>query len=434
MNNYPRLLIISHNLYDNTNNIGKTLVSLLDKWPKDSIAQVFFRNDTPSFGNCNNYYCITDKDVLLSLLTLGLHKAGKQLNGGKTLSIDKSEKTLYRVGNKRVPIVSFIRDVMWSVGSWKTSEFQCWVKEYNPEIILFVPNDYVLAYDVVLYIEKSIIKTPLIPYYMDDSFYYDCNINGIDLLRRKMLRKRAKQIHEYSSMIFTICEKMSKSYERQFDIPCEAYMNSIIPNGSTIKAEHKKRIIYSYVGNLHSNRWKCLVDIGKCLADINKKNKHGIYAKLQIYSASELGEKEFSILNSISCLEYKGAIEPSQVYRVQRNSDILVHVEAFDERSRNSTRYSLSTKIPEYMNSGVCIFAYGPSDIASMEYMKDNEVAFVCSNRKELRKMLYFSIRNNEKRISYSANAIKLAKEKHDIGKNGKRFVESIINCYEMDK
>ena len=53
---YPKILIICHNLYDVTNNIGKTLVSLMDGYPKDKIAQLYFRNDAPSFQYCSNYY------------------------------------------------------------------------------------------------------------------------------------------------------------------------------------------------------------------------------------------------------------------------------------------------------------------------------------------------------------------------------------------
>ena len=83
---YPKLLIISHNLYDVNNNIGKTLVSLLEGWPKDRISEIYFRNDPPSFNYSSQYYCITDKDVLKSVLTLHTVRAGSVVRSSNDLS------------------------------------------------------------------------------------------------------------------------------------------------------------------------------------------------------------------------------------------------------------------------------------------------------------------------------------------------------------
>lgn len=430
MEQYPRLLIISHNLYDDTNNIGKTLISLLNGWPIEKLAQINFRNDVPSFKRCKKYYSITDKDVALSVMTFGIHKVGKELHEANRILVSATEKDLYRFGNKRIPLVSFIRDTIWWIGTWKNKKLKKWVEEYNPEVILFVPNDYVLAYRVALFIEKRIKRVPLIPYYMDDSFYYDCKTIGIDYVRRLQLRKKAKQIHFYASSILTICNKMSRRYEGQFGIPCTDYMNSIKPGDFSVKNLDDKNIVFSYIGNLHSNRWRCLVDIGETLEKISKKTKSSIV--LRIYSASNIGTNEISILKAISCIRLMGSVLPSEVQKKQRESDILVHVEAFDKRSKNSTMYSLSTKIPEYMNVGVSIFAYGPSDIASIEYLKENDIAFICDKKEKLEDILYSAIVNNSQREKYIQHGILLAREKHNIEKVSKRFVNSIIGCCKM--
>ena len=430
MEQYPRLLIICHNLYDDTNNIGKTLVSLLNGWPIEKLAQINFKNDIPSFIRCKKYYSITDKDVALSVMTFGIHKVGKKLLKANQILVSDTEKNLYRFGNKRIPLVSFIRDTMWGLGTWKNKELKKWVEQYDPEAILFVPNDYVLAYRVALFIEKRIKRVPLIPYYMDDSFYYDCETSGIDYVRRLQLRKKAKQVHSYALSIFTICNKMSRRYERQFGIPCTDYMNSIKPGDFSVKNVDDKNIIFSYIGNLHSNRWRCLVEIGKALEKVSKKTKSNI--EFRIYSASNIGTYEISVLKAVSCIRLMGSVLPSEVQKKQREADILVHVEAFDKRSKNSTMYSLSTKIPEYMNAGVSIFAYGPSDIASIEYLKENDIAFVCDKKEKLEDILYSAIVNKNQREKYIQQGILLAREKHNIEKASKRFINSIISCWKM--
>ncbi len=426
MEQYPRLLIISHNLYDETNNIGKTLVSLLSGWPADKLAQINFRNDIPSYKYCDKYYSIIDKDVALSVMTFGIHKAGRVLQKSKQNDASSTEKDLYRIGNKRIPLISLVRDTMWGIGTWKTKQLKEWVNQYDPEVILFVPNDYVLAYRVALFIEKKVKGVPLIPYYMDDAFYYDCETSGVDFLRRLQLRRKGKEIHTYASCIFTICEKMSHRYYEQFSKPCFDYMNSVRVTENTVRNTNNEKIIFSYIGNLHSNRWRCLADIGEALLKISLETEKCL--ELHIYSASDLGEKEKNILESIQCIKLMGSIPASEVSQKQRESDVLVHVEAFDKRSKNSTMYSLSTKIPEYMIAGVCVFAYGPSDIASLQYLRTNEVAFVCDKKEDLKSMLKSTITDHDKRERYIEKGIQLARERHDIKQVSNRFINAIID------
>lgn len=428
-NYFPRLLIISHNLYDETNNIGKTLVSLLGTWPKEKLAQIYFRNDCPSFSKCKNYYCITDRDVVLSLLTFGERKAGKQLfDYGKKGDVSGTEKNLYRIGNKRYPIVSLVRDIIWSIGTWKNNTLKKWILEFDPEIVLFVPNDYVLAYKVVTYV-LNIKKVPLIPFYMDDAFYFDCKTDRIDSLRRIQLRSAANLIHSNASCLFTICDKMSKKYMEYFKLPCFDFVNSVIPSDFKPKVPKKDSIKFSYIGNLHSNRWKCLLDIAEVLQFFNQTQTK-IKTSLHIFSASDISEEVRASFASLTTVFFEGSIPPSEVLKQQREADILVHVESFDEKSKNSTRYSLSTKIPEYLNSGVCVFAYGPNDVASIEYLKNKNIAFVCSNKADLKMAIEKIAYSPDLRIQFEERGLKVAKAEHNILRVSNLFINKIKACY----
>ena len=63
-----------------------------------------------------------------------------------------------------------------------------------------------------------------------------------------------------------------------------------------------------------------------------------------------------------------------------RSSNYLIHVEAFDEKIKKYTRLSISTKIPEYLAAQRPIIAIGPRDIASIEYLRDNNCAYVIAD------------------------------------------------------
>lgn len=431
---YPKVLIISHNLYDQTNNIGKTLVSLFKGWPKEKISQLYFRNDKPSFEYCDQYYCITDKDILKSFVSLNIRRAGKVVEHNSKMLVSKNESNLYQIGNHRRPIVSFIRDVLWSCNGWKSKEFAHWLTDVaKPDIILFVPNDYCLAYRITLYVEE-ILKKPIIPFYMDDAFYYGCKTSLLDQFRRFQLRQLAKRIHLYSDEAFTICKYMSDEYKEKFNLNCREFVNSVAVR-ENVKQNGDMKYTISYLGNLHSNRWKALVEIGEALDCINNEREKKVI--LKIYSGSNLEKNIRHILESIDSINLMGSVSPELVREKQLEADILVHVEAFDRPSVNSTRLSLSTKIPEYLSTGVCMFAYGPSNIASMKYLYENSLAQVCFEKSALKAALQQLIDNSELRETYAMNGYRYAKQFHDIDIVSGAFQHEIFvkgNNYEENR
>lgn len=419
---FPKLLIISHSLYDNNNNIGKTLVSLLRGWPKDRIAEIYFRNDSPSFNYSSEYYCITDKDVLKSVLSCHTINAGSIINKLDELSCSSTENILYAFGNHRHPGVSLVRDIMWDLGKWKTNELKNWVLHtVKPDLILFVPNDYCLAYKVALYV-SSLADKPIIPFYMDDPFYFDVKIGIIDSIRRKQIRSLAEKIHKRSKSILTICDYMSLVYEKKFKMGCHAFMNSVEISEPSGRKELSNPVVLTYMGNLHSNRWKSLVEIGKALEIIEKEK--GIYCVVNIYSTSylEKGMKEAFI--SVPTLHYIGEIPASQLREKRAESDILLHVEAFDKRSVDSLMLSLATRIPEYLSTGVPIFAYGPANLSTIRYLTDFDLAQVCYDKKDIIIQLSVLLSDANRRHDLALRGFERAKTYHDREKVAKHFQE----------
>ena len=76
-------------------------------------------------------------------------------------------------------------------------------------------------------------------------------------------------------------------------------------------------------------------------------------------------------------------------------SHFLLHVESFDQLNRTYVKYSISTKISEYLSSNRGVMAYGPHEVASMELLCEN--GFGCSmtdldSREEIKKKIYDAI------------------------------------------
>jgi glycosyltransferase involved in cell wall biosynthesis len=69
--------------------------------------------------------------------------------------------------------------------------------------------------------------------------------------------------------------------------------------------------------------------------------------------------------------EFCGGASATQIAEIYAKADILLHMESFDKRAIASTKYSFSTKIPEYLSANKCVLAVGPDEVASVRYLAD---------------------------------------------------------------
>jgi len=259
-----------------------------------------------------------------------------------------------------------------------------------------VPNDYVLSFEIACYI-KTFTTAKMIIFFTDDSFYYKQRTDVIDAIRRKWLLKCGREVVRQSEGLITASSLMQKEYKNLFNKDSVVLGNSVEISEADVPLSNESNIfIISYVGNLHSNRWKNLLDLGEALEKIN--SGRDVKTEIHVYTASDLGAVTKSKLNTYSAIKLKGALIPSQVRNVQEKSDAFLHIEAFDHKSKLSTRLSMSTKIFEYMARHRPIFAYGPSDIASIDFLKEGSFATICASKSDLYSSLDLFLRNKNLR------------------------------------
>lgn len=421
-----KLLIISHNIIDNSNNVGKTVISLLKKWPKEDVFSIYLRNEIRPTMLCDNSYMISDRDVLAGLLHFSSAHCGKIQKADRKSPNLIGDSGAYRMGNKRYPIVSLVRDLIWHSGIWKTRRLREWVKSVNPDVILFVPNDYTLAFEILEYV-LPLTNARLYTFFTDDSFYYNQHTGIIDQLRRKWLRNIGQRVVNKTNGMITASDLMKLEYKEVLG------KDSIVLGNCVEISEYKDQcnsfdrpvLNISYIGNLHSNRWQCLIDIADALVSISQQIKQTVH--INVYTASDLDDSILSRLKSYECIKFHGSIPSSEVRKVQESSDALLHIEAFDYKSKVSTRLSMSTKIFEYMARQIPMFAYGPHDISSMCFIASGPYGMSCTSKEKLQQSLIEFIKNKSKRDEICDRAYRYAKA---------NFKEDIIShrCYEFLK
>lgn len=401
-----KVLIISHNPINQIDNMGKTIGNIFSKFKETELCQLFFREQDVEAKNCNEFFGITDGRILKSIFNRKYKTGEKVPNHYKVKEI--INENVYQIGAKRTGIVYLLRNLLWKIGKWNTKELDLWIREQKPTSIFFAAGDYTFAFKIAIYISKK-YNIPLYIYFTDE--YYRSEISRKSLLSKiykKYYRNVFKKTIKYSKEYFCISESMEKFYRKEFEKPGKVLMNTTNFKKSPI---HKNsNILMSYIGNLEYGRWENILDIANVVERLNKKYNNKII--FQVYSG-EKNKKIIDKLNNTSGVFYKKHINPTEVIKKINESDILLHTENFKKYNMMMVKYSISTKIPDCLASGKPLLVYGPSEVAAINYIQENNAGIVATNIDELYEKLEAYIEGKLDMQKVLNNAEQLVNKNH---------------------
>ncbi|MDR3797041.1 MAG: glycosyltransferase [Terracidiphilus sp.] len=416
----PRVLVISHRAFNDKGASGNALASYFKHWDADALAELYFYAELPCgpmSGKCREYYQITDFDALRS--ALGRPACGRTLGGADiAAAVEENEsgpsrlqQLVYEFGRKKHPSVMLLRDAIWRAAHWRTPAFNHWVDKFRPELIFLVGGDYTFAYDIASHVARR-CDIPLVVFMGDDWYGVSrFSLSPLYWLHKALLRRTMHRVVGSAARLFTACDQMSEEYQRIFNVESTTLPTACGPIAPEPVLGAGTPVELSYIGKVSLGRWTTLRKIGEALAEINAPQQR---ARLRIYSTERLNRRMLKRLSIPGAMEFMGGLSALEVRRVIERSDILVHVESMDKVNRKLTRLSLSTKIPEYLASGRCIFVAGPAEVGSIRYVQDHEAGVVVTDMEALRENLKALIANPELRRRHALNGLRLAHQRHD--------------------
>ncbi|MDQ0200740.1 glycosyltransferase family protein [Neobacillus ginsengisoli] len=414
-----RVLVISHNAFNIYNNMGKTLATLFKEYDKKDVIQLCFHSTEPNIKICESTYQITDMDILKSLFTLQSH--------GRTIGFDDIKNGqsiiqtsgLNQIGKNKTAGKLFLRDLMWKFGNWKSKELINWLNNYKPDVIFLAAGYSMFSSNIAMFISIK-YNIPLVTYFCDD--YYDFSYSSYiwsmtSKVRLKLFRNNIKKLVGQSQELVFISQSMMEKYKNLFGKSGQVILTPYGMYQSEVK-KSKKPFTMSFVGNISGNRWKTLYKIGK---ELEKINSDGLRIVLNIYSITSDQEiiSKLSIGNS---LIFKGAADAEMVKKIYHETDILLHVESFAQEDVSRVRYSISTKIADCLASNRAFLAVGPSGIASIDYLKENNAAYIIEDENMIENKLIEYFIENDIDDQIIINAKNLAKKNHDIIVNSNKL------------
>lgn len=425
-----KVLIISHNPISTKSNMGKTFLSLFSEFDHSELCQFYIYPSFPDVRRCSSFYRVTDKEIVRSLFSfkqIGGEVESKNINENADFYENPADRALYRNVKNKSAIRRIARDTAWKLSRGYEKSLYGWLEKEKPDSIFLSPGPGEFIYDIALDISKK-LNIPIVTYICDEYYFLDTPKGLLDKLRFGRFKKKFEKLMANSACLAVICDELKEIYTERFGVKAETLMTGAsrgISEGAKI-VDNPTEI--RYFGNIRCNRFNSLCDVGLALDDINSHT--GTDYKLKIFTA-EKDSEILSIFNGIKSIELCGFVSGEDFEREFSNSQLLLHVEAFDDASIDRVKHSVSTKIADSLASGIPLLAYGPESISSMKHLIRHNCALTATSKEELKLMLETAFSDVERKRTCAENAIETAKKYHDSRKTGlalKDIFEKIHN------
>lgn len=422
-----KVLIMSHNPVTDYNSMGKTLLGLFFAFSENELCQFYVYPTLPNVKVCKSYYRMTDREALHSIVCRG--RAGRRIADSEikrenTLYEDKSASRMYRDKGSHRELKILARDAIWKMSAWGNPRLAAWLAEERPDVIFAAPGASGFFYRLILRIAE-ICRIPIVTYVCDDFYFSSQHKRSlIGRFYARYIRRKIETLIRASRHIVTISDELAHDYATAFRCACSVISTGAnLTNAPAVCSPGDGKII-SYFGNLQLGRYRSLAEVARSVDMYN--DAHDDKVTLNIYTA-DASPKITAAFEGTACVRFCGFLSADKIREEMKKASILLHIESFDKEDRERVKYSVSTKIAESLASGVCLFAYGPEGISSIEYLRRNECALVAVNHEELSDKLSECLEKPEVRAEKASKGLKIALTNHDNRRQSERL-KSILS------
>lgn len=419
---FPRVLMICSHSLNYQSGTGIVYSNLFRGWPLDSLAQIHVDLPGPDPEICKISWQMSVENVPLDRIfrkMLGrkyVAALGRPESASSSPDMVASESGVAAWRIRLRMILSAWTDC---APYCLSPDFLKWLREFSPQVI--VSNLGSIRQIGLVQQVSAMSNAPVVPFMNDDWPRTTYQGDFWMALPRWLLHYRLHKLMRNASVGGAVSIDMANEYRERYGVRFEPFLYCVDapllppppPGGDVVH--------FCYVGNLHLDRWRSLLEIGECL---QKLSSTGVRAKLLVYAPAEYFRKYGRNLSDLSAIELMGTLGAWEVPEALLRSHVLVHVESFHRRMRRYTRLSFSTKLPQYLAAGRPVLAYGPEELASCRYVRETGSGLLVGeqNRSLLRDALLEFISHPETRREMGENAWRVARTSHEPGAMRERF------------
>ncbi|WP_294556571.1 hypothetical protein [uncultured Bacteroides sp.] len=394
---------------------GDTMSTLMSQYGAENVAALYIRANPSDSKSASTYFQIIEGRVLKSIfkkdINTGVISSPVELKVEKESGDVSAEQKRYRIFRKhRFGIFLFARELVWSLGRWKSPELENFLDDFRPDVLIFPIEGYIHFNHINEYIISK-YAPKVIGFLWDDNFTYKQQpFNITHQIYRFFLRRSVLRLVKKCHTIFALSPKMKDECDSEFRVNCQLLTKPIfnISEFQPYKLANPIRILYT--GNLLIGRLETLKVISSSL---NVVNKDRIKVVLDVYTNTHLSEKEVKAIECDSCMLH-GPISQKEVFEKQKSADVLLFLESLSRHKNQSARLSFSTKITDYFGAGKCIWSVSSTTLSAADYLKREDVALVSETKEEIIDVLTLMINTPECINKYAQKAHECGCQKHN--------------------
>ena len=409
---HMNIFVYTRSSWDERNAIGNTLSNWFDGscWKNDEFYSFYMREAEPRNNVCKKYYRVTIKELITHFFTK--EKIGKYFELDNKLSVEPNSseienKLINGLHRHSLQIVYSLMERLCYRGGWINKKFIEFLRQMNPDIFFATAADNGMLSRMIDVVKEN-TKAKIVVYIADDIYgqYKRC-----PFYRKNMLKRNFERIIENSDYIYGASEVLCAEYGKTFNRNIVPLYKGCRFSPNTVKEVHSP-VRITYAGNLLYGREEIL---GKVADELVKLHKEGLEAQLNIYSGAERTDDIVAKLQKEDVSFFRGRRSYDEIKKILSESDIVLHVESFEQKQIDYVHYSFSTKIMDCLQSGSTILGIGPSGIASIEYLRNVDGAIVIDSEEKIGKIIKSILLNKDNIPERAQETRRFALKRHDI-------------------
>ncbi len=431
----PKVLIIGQP-FNNATGGGITLTNLFNGWDRNKLAVAssgYLLNNNVNADICTYYYQLGNKEnkwVFPLNYFQRKYYSGPLIFESKRVQNLKKSKSKYRVKlimNYFIPLLKFIGLSHIISKTELSPEFCNWMDNYNPDVLYMQASS---RSDILFCIAvHKYLKKPLIFHMMDD---WPSSISATGLFKKYWYNKIDQDLRDLldrATILMSISEAMSNEYKTRYNKDFVPFHNAIDMDfwgkyqRNTYDLNENPTILYA--GRIGLGIDSSLKLIANAIQRVNEELNITIKFILQT-------QEKPAWINTYENVVHNNFVSYNDLPKVFSETDFLLLPYDFTKKSVRFIKYSMPTKVPEYMASGTPIIIFAPEVTAIVEYAKRYEWAEVITLNKigVISQTIKQLVENKQMRQRIATNAKNIAKKNHnsiDVTTQFKNVILSLV-------
>lgn len=254
-------------------------------------------------------------------------------------------------------------------------------REFDPDVIYFRPVDSDCLFQAAERMVAALAK-PLVIHIMDD---WPERLKHTDNARFSLLDQKLRSLLDRATVRLSICQAMSDAYAQRYGGQWRPLANGVEIEEFPAKDWSQRPplgkespFLIRYMGALADDMtYQSVKDVAQAVQQFSEQ----VPIRFEIYTMDWCRQKAERELGALSAVSVQPLVADQAYRQVLSSADALLIAYNFDPASIAYIGLSLANKTPECLATGVPLIAYGPPQVATIQYLKQANCAQVIDQR-----------------------------------------------------